>query len=109
MEDDASIVVLVRAGIHESSEIVGTLSVVSWFLFERVFVVFRDRRNVGESIMVLRTTMWWTWESWEYQGDKRSDGADTKEYVDGRMEERTPGYGESLVRSHGPWPHKMSR
>ena len=38
MEYDACIMILVPAGIHESSEIMGTLWVVSWFLFESVFV-----------------------------------------------------------------------
>ena len=50
--------------------------------------IFRDLRDVGESIMVLRTTIrrtwepWESWDSWEYQGGKQSDGADAKGYVE---------------------------
>ena len=47
--------------------------------------LFRDHRDVGESIMVLSTTIrrtWEPWESWEDQEDKRCDGADAKGYVE---------------------------
>ena len=44
--------------------------------------VFRDSRDAGGSVMVRSTTIQRTWESWEYQGAKRSDGANAKGYVE---------------------------
>ena len=60
MEHGAWIMVLVRACIRR---------------------FFSDRRDVGESIMVLHPTIQQTWEPWEHQGGKRGDGADAKGYV----------------------------